>query len=104
MPTRREDADRTHVSLSYDIVRGPQTVIETSGEPLPGNVLDPMYEAWRGLPIADVVRTEFERIAREGLARRGYYRASVQLDFPPETPELARATHAHRLVDRKPSN
>ena len=91
VPTRREDADRTRVSLSYDIVRGPQTVIEMRGEPLPGDVLDQMYDAWRGLPIADVVRTEFERIAREELARRGYYRASVQFDFPPETGDLARA-------------
>ena len=81
VPTRREDADRTRVSLTYDIERGPQTVIETSGDPLPGEVLDAMYEAWRGLPIADVVRTEFERIAREGLARRGFYRPTVELDF-----------------------
>ena len=36
VPTRREDADRTHVSLTYDIERGPQTVIETIGDPLPG--------------------------------------------------------------------
>ena len=34
VPTRREDADRTHVSLTYDIERGPQTVIETIGDPL----------------------------------------------------------------------
>ena len=67
-------------------------MIETSGDPLPGEVLDAMYEAWRGLPIADVVRTEFERIAREGLAQRGYYRPTVELDFPPETPDLARVT------------
>ena len=92
VPTRSEDADRTHVSLTYDIERGPRTVIETSGDPLPGKVLDAMYEAWRGLPIADVVRTEFERIAREGLAKRGFYRPTVELDFPPETPDLARVT------------
>ena len=102
VPTRSEDADRTHVSLTYDIERGPQTVIETSGDPLPGEVLDAMYEAWRGLPIADVVRTEFERIAREGLARRGYYRPTVELDFPPETPDLARVTmHVARGAQTK---
>ncbi len=102
VPTRSEDADRTHVSLTYDIERGPQTVIETIGDPLPGEVLDAMYEAWRGLPIADVVRTEFERIAREGLARRGYYRPTVDLDFPPETPDLARVTiHVARGAQTK---
>ena len=67
-------------------------MIEASGDPLPGKVLDAMYEAWRGLPIADVVRTEFERIAREGLAQRGFYRPTVALEFPPETPDLARVT------------
>ena len=102
VPTRSEDAGRTHVSLTYDIERGPQTVIEISGDSLPGNVLDAMYEAWRGLPIADVVRTEFERIAREGLARRGYYRPTVELDFPLETPELARVTmHVARGAQTK---
>ncbi len=92
VPTRVEDADRRQVSLTYDIQRGPLTVIAVSGDPLPGSVMDAMYEAWRGLPIADVVRTEFERIAREGLARRGYYRPTVELEFPPETPDLARVT------------
>ncbi len=102
VPTRREDADRTRVSLTYDIERGPQTVIETSGDPLPGEVLDAMYEAWRGLPIADVVRTEFERIAREGLARRGFYRPTVELDFSLETSELARVTiHVARGAQTK---
>ena len=67
-------------------------MIEVSGDKLPGDALDAMYEAWRGLPIADVVRTEFERIAREELARRGYYRATVRFDFPPETADLARVT------------
>jgi outer membrane protein assembly factor BamA len=90
--TRNEDGDHSHVSLTYAIERGPQTVIETTGDRLPGEVLDAMYEAWRGLPIADVVRTEFERIAREGLARRGYYRPVLQLEFPTETPDLARVT------------
>ena len=61
-----------------------------------------MYEAWRGLPIADVVRTEFERIAREGLARRGFYRPTVELDFPLETSELARVTiHVARGAQTK---
>ena len=103
VPTRSEDADRAHVSLTYDIERGPQTVIETSGDPLPGNVLDAMYEAWRGLPIADVVRTEFERIAREGLARRGYYRPTVELDFPPRRP-TSPGSRCTSPVDRKPSS
>jgi outer membrane protein assembly factor BamA len=105
VPTRRENADRTQVSLTYDIQRGPATVIEISGDPLPGDALDAMYEAWRGLPIADVVRTEFDRIAREELARRGYYRANVQFDFAPETADLARVTvhvtrgpHTKRLI------
>ncbi|HEX7282585.1 MAG TPA: translocation/assembly module TamB domain-containing protein, partial [Vicinamibacterales bacterium] len=92
VPTRLEDASRMHVSLTYDIQRGPRTVIETSGDSLPGEMLDAMYEAWRGLPIADVVKTEFERIAREGLAQRGFYRPTVELAFPPETPDLARVT------------
>jgi outer membrane protein insertion porin family len=91
-PTRSETADRASVSLTYDIERGPRTIIETTGDPLPGQVVDDMYDAWRGLPIADVVRTEFERLAREGLARRGYYRPTVQLDFSAETPDLARVT------------
>jgi outer membrane protein insertion porin family len=91
-PTRRETADRATVSLTYDIERGPRTIIETDGDPLPGEVMDAMYEAWRALPIADVVRPEFERIAREGLARRGYYRPTVQTLFSPETADLARVT------------
>ena len=89
---RSEGADRSRVLLTYDIQRGPKTVIETTGDPLPGDVVDAMYDAWRGLPIADVARTEFERIAREGLARRGYYRPTLRLDFPAETPDLARVT------------
>jgi outer membrane protein insertion porin family len=89
---RREADDRSSVSLTYHIERGPRTVIETTGDPLPGGVMDAMYEAWRALPIADVVRLEFERIAREGLARDGYYRPTLQLDFSPETPDFARAT------------
>ncbi len=91
-PTRSEAVDRSHVSLTYHIERGPQTVIETAGDSLPREVLDAMYDAWRGLPVPDVARTEFERIAREGLARRGYYRPTLQLDFPTETPDLARVT------------
>jgi len=94
---RSDAADRSHVTLTYEIERGPQTVIETTGDRLPGDVLDAMYEAWRGLPIADVVRTEFDRIAREGLARRGYYQPTLQVDFAAETPELARvALHVAR--------
>ena len=89
---RSEGADRSHVLLTYDIQRGPKTIIETTGDPLPGDVIDAMYDAWRGLPIADVVRTEFERIAREGLTRRGYYRPALRLEFPAETPDLARVT------------
>jgi outer membrane protein assembly factor BamA len=90
--TRSEATDRAQVSLTYDIQRGPQTVIETTGDELPSDVIDAMYDAWRGLPIADVVRTEFERIVREGLARRGCYRPTVQLDFSAETPDLARVS------------
>ncbi|HXW08565.1 MAG TPA: translocation/assembly module TamB domain-containing protein [Vicinamibacterales bacterium] len=90
--TRSEDADRSDVSLTYVIERGPQTVIDVTGDPIPDEVIDAMYAAWRGLPIPDVVRTEFERIAREGLARRGYYRPVLQLDFQAETPDLARVT------------
>jgi outer membrane protein assembly factor BamA len=89
---RSEGTDRSHVLLTYDIQRGPRTVIETTGDPLPGDVIDAMYDAWRGLPIADVARTEFERIARDGLARRGYYRPTLRLEFPAETPDLARVT------------
>ncbi len=89
---RSEGADPSRVVLSYDIRRGPMTVIETSGDPLPGEIVDAMYDAWRGLPIAEVARTEFERIAREGLARRGYYRPVVRIDFSAETPDLARVT------------
>jgi outer membrane protein assembly factor BamA len=92
VPTRSEAVDRSRVSLTYDIKRGPRTVIDTTADPLPGEVIDAMYDAWRGLPIADVARTEFERIAREGLARRGYYRPALQLDFSAETPDLARVT------------
>ncbi len=91
-PTRHEAADRATVSLTYHIERGPRTLIETDGDPLPGEVIDAMYEAWRALPIADVVRPELERIAREGLARRGYYRPTVQTVFSPETADLARVT------------
>jgi outer membrane protein assembly factor BamA len=87
---RSESADRSEVSLTYVVDRGPQTVIEVTGDPLPGDVIDAMYRVWRGLPIADVVRTEFDRIAREGLARRGYYRPVLQLDFSVETSDLAR--------------
>jgi outer membrane protein assembly factor BamA/autotransporter translocation and assembly factor TamB len=89
---RSEGVDRSHVLLTYDIQRGPRTIIETTGDPLPGEVIETMYDAWRGLPIADVVRTEFERIVREALARRGYYRPTLRLDFPAETPDLARVT------------
>ena len=92
LPTRSDDADRQRVSLTYNIDRGPKTVIAISGDPLPDEALDAMYEAWRGLPIADVVRPEFDRIAREELARRGYYRANVQFDFQPETADLATVT------------
>ena len=92
VPGRSEAADSSHVLLTYDIQRGPQTVIDTTGDPLPGEVVEAMYEAWRGLPIADVARTEFERIAREGLARRGYYLPTLRLDFSAETPDLARVT------------
>ena len=90
--TRSLTADRSRVSLTYDIERGPRTLIEVKGDQLPDEVLDAMYDAWRGLPIADVVRTEFERIARQGLARRGYYRPAVQLEFSAETSDLARVT------------
>jgi outer membrane protein assembly factor BamA/autotransporter translocation and assembly factor TamB len=92
VPTRSEAADHSRVSLTYDIQRGPKTVIEATGDPLPDEVIDAMYDAWRGLPIADVARTEFDRIAREGLARRGYYRPGLRLNFSAETPELARVT------------
>ena len=90
--TRNVTADRARVSLTYDIERGPRTIIEVKGDQLPDEVLDAMYDAWQGLPIADVVRTEFERIARRGLARRGYYRPALQLEFSAETSELARVT------------
>jgi outer membrane protein assembly factor BamA len=90
--SRSEGVDRSHVSLTYDIQRGPQTVIDFTGDPLPGEVRDAMYNAWRGLPIRDVVRAEFDRIAREGLARRGYYQPQVQIDFTEETANLARVT------------
>jgi len=87
--TRSQTADPSHVSLTYDIERGPRTIIEVRGDQLPDEVLDAMYDAWRGLPIADIVRTEFERIARQGLARRGYYRPALQLEFSAETSDLA---------------
>jgi outer membrane protein assembly factor BamA len=90
--TRSLTTDTTHVSLTYNIERGPRTIIEVKGDQLPDEVLDAMYDAWRGLPIADVVRTEFERIARQGLARRGYYRPTLQLEFASETSDLARVT------------
>ena len=83
---------RSSAPRTYDIERGPQTVIDSTGDSLPGEVIDAMYDAWRGLPIADVVRTEFDRIAREGLAQRGYYRPAIQLEFSAETSDLARVT------------
>ncbi len=90
--TRSLTADRSRVSLTYDIERGPRTIIEVKGDQLPDEVLEAMYDAWQGLPIADVVRTEFERIGRQGLARRGYYQATLQLEFSAETSDLARVT------------
>jgi outer membrane protein insertion porin family len=90
--TRSRTTDPSHVSLTYNIERGPKTIIEVTGDRLPADVLDAMYDAWRGLPVADVVRTEFERIARQGLARRGYYRPALQLEFSAETSDLARVT------------
>lgn len=90
--TRSLNADRSRVSLTYDVERGPRTIIEVKGDELPSEAVVAMYDAWRGLPIADVVRAEFERIAREGLARRGYYRPVLQFEFPAETPGLARVS------------
>ncbi len=90
VPTRRDDRERREVALAYDIERGPETVIETTGDRLPGDAVKRMYDAWRGLPFADVARPEFERIARDELARRGYYRPDVRFDFLPESADLAK--------------
>ena len=78
-------------SLRYDIERGPRTVVESSGDPLPSSIVAEMYETWRGVPMADLAVAEFERIAREGMARRGYHRAVVRVELAADTSELARA-------------
>ena len=81
-PTRGRRS--TRVSLSYDIVRGPQTVIEIRGEPLPGDVLDQITTPGAAADrrrCSDGVRNDRARGARPPRLLR----ASVQFDFPPET-------------------
>jgi len=102
VPTRIEldpiDGAR-RLSLRYDLDRGPRTVIEVVGDDLPGDALDEMRENWGGVPIADVLREEFERIAGLELSRRGYLRAGVSAEFTTVTDELEQAK---LTVDRGP--
>ncbi len=102
VPTRieRDRVDDTRrLALRYNIDRGPRTVIEVAGDDLPGAALEEMHEQWGGVPIADVLREEFERIARLELARRGYLQATVTAEFPTVTDELEQAV---LTVDRGP--
>ncbi|HSG01389.1 MAG TPA: translocation/assembly module TamB domain-containing protein, partial [Vicinamibacterales bacterium] len=94
VPTRveREPVDGVRrLTLRYDLERGPRTVIEVVGDDLPGAAIDEMHEDWGGVPIADVLREEFERIARLELARRGYLQAAVSAEFVTVTDDLEQA-------------
>jgi outer membrane protein assembly factor BamA len=85
------------LTLRYDLERGPRTVIEVVGDDLPGAAIDEMHEDWGGVPIADVLREEFERIAKLELARRGYLQAAVSAEFVTVTDDLEQAV---MTVDR----
>ncbi len=50
-----------------------------------------MYDEWRGVPATEVLAERFEETAGRFLAERGYSRARVRVEFPVDTPELARA-------------
>ncbi len=94
VPTRIEGdsvGSPRRLSLRYDIDRGPRTVIEVAGDDLPADAVKEMQEEWGGVPIADILRDEFERIARLALARRGYFRATVGAEFTTLTDELEQA-------------
>ncbi len=50
-----------------------------------------MYDEWHGVPITELLVSQFEEIARTHLADGGFHRARVGVEFPVDTPELARA-------------
>ena len=101
VPTRREDADRTRLADLQHRARAEDRDRNHGGSVSGRSARRDVQGLARP---ADCRRCPngVERIAREGLARRGFYRPTVELDFPLETPELARVTiHVARGAQTK---
>ncbi len=94
MPTRKETSagdGASHIALDYQIQRGPLTVLEFPADKLPKAGIEAMNNVWRSIPVAQILKDQFARTARQQLAERNYLQAKVDVEIVSDTPELAKA-------------
>ena len=91
VPKRSEvtTPDGMGVSLDYVIHRGPQTILDISGE-LPGRVVEEMRAAWSSAPLTDFLVEDLVGIVRGHLVDEGYLRANVTARIAEQTTAIER--------------
>ncbi len=75
--TSRDAAGEGRVSLTYDVTRGPKTVLEVTGMSLPAAVRDHLRARWADAVFDGFLLGDLQDAVKADLARGGYLRAVV---------------------------
>ena len=78
-PRRIEEVDGT-VTLAYQIVRGPRSVLTIEGYDLPGGVIEQMRDTWNRSVFDGFLLDELRTLAREHLGSDGLLQAVVDAE------------------------
>ena len=78
-PRRIEEVDGT-VTLAYQIVRGPRSVLTIEGYDLPGGVIEQMRDTWNRFVFDGFLLDELRTLAREHLGSDGLLQAVVDAE------------------------
>lgn len=78
-PQRREQGDGT-ILLTFEISRGPLTILTIEGRELPGEALTRMRETWSQTVFDTFLLEELQTLAREYLVNDGFLQARIEAE------------------------
>ena len=76
----RAESDDGTVTLTYQIVRGPRSVLTLEGHSPPGDVIRQMRDAWNRAVFDGFLIEELRLLARAHLSREGFLRATIEVE------------------------
>ena len=96
-PQRREETDG-RMTVTFEIIRGPLSVLTIEGHELPGTVISQMRETWTRAVFDGFLLNELQTLAREQLVKDGFLQSDLDTEVRNQR-DLGRKEIVLRIVE-----